>query len=311
MTLQHLLVPTDFSRHAGAALDHAVSLASQFEATLHLLHVVNDPRADAYRIGDAALNIDQAKKQAEEAARERLRSMADMPKSVEVQTAVVQQSDSDVTESIQEYVGAQAIDLIVMGTHGRSRLGHMVLGGVANTLIRRTACPVMTVREREEEAEFGVARAYEHLLAPIDFSDPARWALRLSKEIAARYKATQHLLFVAERRVLPTFSDTGLPGISVVEMDPDIVANAEAALEELNEHVGGPEVSSAYHVQKGDVADDIVNFAEANDADLIVMATRGLTGLNRFMLGSNTERVIRAAPCPVVTVPPPHDERSS
>jgi nucleotide-binding universal stress UspA family protein len=91
-------------------------------------------------------------------------------------------------------------------------------------------------------------------------------------------------------------------------MDPDIVANAETALEELNGNVGGPEVTSAYHVEEGDVAEDIVDFAETNDVDLIVMATRGRTGIDRFVLGNNTEGVVRVAPCPVLTVPPAPDE---
>lgn len=166
----------------------------------------------------------------------------------------------------------------------------------------------MTVRSRGDEADPSPEVNYKNILAPIDFSDHSRRALNISKEIAARYSARQHLLFVAEKRVLPTFSDTGIPGVGVVEMDPEIVANAETALEELNGNVGGPTVESEYHVMEGDVAQDIVSFAGSNEVNLIVMATRGLTGLDRFVLGSNTERVVRAAPCPVLTVPTIPDE---
>ena len=308
MDLRRVLVPTDFSSPADAALSHAVSMADRFGATLHLLHVVTDPRAGWYGLGDAEVQIDRLKSEAEAQARDRLDDMARDSSAVEVQTAVTQRLNQDVADAIREYVAGHSIDLVVMGTHGRRGVGRLVLGSVANRLIRRSACPVMTVRQSGEEAEEPPTVDYEHLLAPIDFSDHSRTALRLTKEIAARYGATQHLLFVAERRVLPTFSDTGIPGIGVVEMDPDIVANAEAALEQLNGHVGGPEVSSAYHVEKGDVAEDIIDFAEANAVDLIVMATRGLTGIDRFVLGSNTERVVRAASCPVLTVPPPRDQ---
>lgn len=303
MTLQHLLVPTDFSASADAAMDHAVSLAHRFHATLHLLHVVNDPGAGLYGLGDAEAKIDQLKGETSSKVRDRLYGMAPDSSAVEVQTAVAQRLNVDVTDAIQDYVGEHAIDLVVMGTHGRGGLGQLVLGSVANTLIRRSTCPVMTVRERKEESNSSLEVDYQNLLAPIDFSDYSRTALRLSKTVADRYGATQHLLFVAEKRVLPTFSDTGIPGVGVVEMDPEIVANAEAALEELHADVGGPEVESAYHVREGDVSQDIIDFAEVNDTDLIVMATRGLTGIDRFVLGSNTERVVRAAPCPVLTVP--------
>jgi nucleotide-binding universal stress UspA family protein len=100
---------------------------------------------------------------------------------------------------------------------------------------------------------------------------------------------------------------TGISGIGVVEMDPEIVAHAEAALEELDGHGAGPEVTSTYHVEEGDVAENIIDFAEAKAAGLIVMATWGLTGIDRFVLGSNTERVVRTAPCPALTVPPVSD----
>jgi nucleotide-binding universal stress UspA family protein len=110
-------------------------------------------------------------------------------------------------------------------------------------------------------------------------------------------------MFVAEQRTVPTFSDTGLPGIGVVEMDPDIVKNAEEALKQLNENIEGPEVKSAYHVREGNVSRNVIDFAETHGVSLIVMATRGLTGVDRFLLGSNTERIVRVAPCPVLTIP--------
>lgn len=304
MHLRHILVPTDFSTPADAALNHAVSLADRFDATLHLLHVVNDPGAGWYGLGEAEVQIDRLKSKAQAQARKRLEGMARETDGAEVRTAVAKRLNFDVVDAIQEYIDGHTVDLVVMGTHGRTGVGQFVLGNVANQLIRRSACPVMTVRQHEEEAEDVPSLEYENLLAPIDFSEHSRGALKITKQIAGRYGATQHLLFVAEKRVLPTFSDTGIPGVGVVEMDPDIVANAEAALEELDGQVDGPEVTSTYHVDEGDVTESIIDFAEAKDVGLIVMATRGLTGIDRFVLGSNTERVVRAAPCPVLTVPP-------
>lgn len=304
MPFKRLLVPTDFSASADAALDHAVSIAGRFQATLHLLHVVNDPGAGLYGLGDAEVKLDRLKQKAESRARERLQELARDSSAVDIRTQVAQRGTLGVGDVVQEYVGSQKSDLVVMGTHGRGGLGRLVLGSVANKLIRRLSCPVMTVREREDSSEPSPEVDYQNLLAPIDFSDHSRTALRLTKTVADRYEGAQQLLFIAEKRVLPTFSDTGIPGVGVVEMDPDIVANAEAALESLNAKVGGPDVESGYHVQEGDVAQTVVDFAESNAVDLIVMATRGLSGINRFVIGSNTERVVRTAPCPVLTVPP-------
>ena len=305
MSVRHLLVPTDFSPHAGAALRHALALAEAFNATVRLLHVVNDPRAGGYGLGDAYVQVDQWRSAAEAEARARLEELADASDGPTVRTDVVERAQLDVADAIAEYTERFPIDLVVMGTHGREGVGRLVLGSVANALIRRSACPVMTVRDRDEdENQTAAPGAYETLLAPIDFSEHSRRALHLAKEIAHPYGATRHLLFVAEKRVLPTFSDTGLPGVGVVEMDPEIVENAAEALEAFDNHVDGPAGPCACHVVEGDVAATIVEFAEANRADLIVMATRGLTGIDRFVLGSNTERVVRRAPCPVLTVPP-------
>ncbi|WP_263840517.1 universal stress protein [Salinibacter sp.] len=296
-----ILVPTDFSPSAEAALAHAVSLADRFGAPLHLLHVVHQTNTDLYGLGTAEAHTDRLREEAEASARAQLAELAPERASQEVHTAVAQDPDGSVAGAIEEYVLDSEIDLVVMGTHGRRGLGRLVLGSVANRLVRREVVPVLTVRRGENGATPPVA--YDNVLAPIDFSDHSKTALRRSKEVASRCGATQHLLFVAETRVQPTFSDTGIPGVSVVEMDPEIVANAEEALDELNASVGGPGVPTACHVEAGGVAQTIVDVADAREADLIVMATRGLTGIDRFVLGGNTERVLRTAPCPVLAVP--------
>jgi len=311
MTPRHILVPTDFSPSAEAALDHALSWANQFRASLHLLHVVHEANTDLYGLGDAEAHIDRLREKAESTAQAQLAELAPDVSAQTVHTAVVPHSRGDVADAIEEYVAHSAIDLVVMGTHGRRGLERYVLGSVTNRVVRRGVAPVLTVRNPGEEADAkGEPVAYDRVLAPIDFSDHSKTALRLSREVTSQYGGTQHLLFVAEQRVVPTFSDTGIPGVGVVEMDSEIVANAEQALEELNASVEGPAVSTTCHVEEGDVAQTIVDFAEARAADLIVMATRGLTGIDRFVLGSNTERVVRTAPCPVLTVPTPPNEKT-
>jgi len=303
MTLENVLIPTDFSACADHALSHAVEVADRFDAQLHILHVVNELDPDWYGITDAQERAVKLRDQIKSEARERLEELAPGKDLHDFETIVSLQLSFDVADSINEYVQEREIDLVVMGTHGRQGIDRLMLGNVANKIIRHTPCPVMTIREEvpwtEEEEEV----VYNDILAPIDFSDHSREALRVSKSSANRYEARLHQLFVAEQRTVPTFSDTGIPGVSVAETDPEILANAEEGLQKLSENVGGPEVESAYHVREGDVSRDIVDFAETNGVNLIVMATRGLTGINRFLLGSNTERIVRVAPCPVLTIP--------
>lgn len=308
MTFRRILVPTDFSESADAALAHAAHLADRYGATLHLLHVVSELNAAWYGIGESEEQADDLDARIQSKAESRLQEISPESSSFDVHTEVVQRLNLNVTGVVLDAAAEHSIDLVVMGTRGHRGVGRLMLGSVAQTIVRRASCPVMTVRA-EAEASTGSQVDYRHVLAPIDFSDHSRHALRLLKGVAARYGAHLHLMFVAEKQVLPRFSDTGLPGFDVVEMDPDIVKNAQAALNSLNEGVAGPDVESSYHVRKGDVAEEVIDFAETRGIDLISMATRGLTGITRFVLGSNTERVVRYAPCPVLTVRGEAEER--
>jgi nucleotide-binding universal stress UspA family protein len=303
MTLDNVLIPTDFSACADHALSHALQVADRFGARLHILHVVNELDPDWYGITDAQERAVKLRDQIKEEARDRLEKLVPGKKEYDIETTVSLQLSFDVADSIREYVDQREIDLVVMGTHGRKGLDRLLLGNVANKLVRHAPCPVMTVREEVPWMEGDEELTYDDILAPIDFSDHSQEALRVSKLFADRYQARLHLMFVAEQRTVPTFSDTGLPGIGVVEMDPEIVKNAEEALKQLNENIEGPEVKSAYHVREGNVSRNVIDFAETHGVSLIVMATRGLTGVDRFLLGSNTERIVRVAPCPVLTIP--------
>lgn len=301
MAFEKILTPTDFSRCADRALTHALDVAARFEAQLHILHVVNELDPTWYGLTGVEDRTTKLRDQIKSEARDRLRALAPDKNLYDFETTVSLQLSFDVARSIQEYVDERDIQLVVMGTHGRTGLDRLMLGSVANKVIRHSPVPVMTVRaDAEETVDQDVAM--NTILAPIDFSTHSREALRTAKQFARRHGAHLDLLFVAETRTVPTFSDTGLPGVGVVEMDSDIVNNAEAGLRQLNQNVGGPDVESDYHVKEGGVADTIVDFAEEQGVNLIVMATRGMTGIDRFVLGSTAERVVRTGSCPVLTI---------
>jgi nucleotide-binding universal stress UspA family protein len=214
----------------------------------------------------------------------------------------------NVKASVHAYVDAHDIDLLVLGSHGRTGVRRLLLGTLTEALIRSAEVPVLTVGERvpweSSREDLDVSR----IVVPVDFSSGSKAALRAAKSLAAFYEAGLDLLFVAEERAVPQFSDTGLPTMGVLRMDPDIVAHADQALLQFAQHVGGPDVAAQAHVATGRVAPTITDFAEDRRADLLVIATRGLSGLDRVLLGSVTERVIRAAPCPTLVVRPGPDD---
>ena len=310
MTLNHLLLPTDFSACADEALAYAAELADRFGATLHLLHVVDEMDPDWFGTADAEERAGALRDEMEGTAKARLRDLTARDTGASVETTVALRSSVDVDQAIVDYAEEEGINLLVMGTHGRRGLDRLVLGSVTETVLRQAPCPVLTVRQGAVPVASGTP-AFQNVLAPIDFSEASHDAVTMADGVAEAYRARLHLLFVAAERTVPTFSDTGLPGLSVVKMDPEIVENAEAALRQLGERLGGRAPESAYHVREGRVAATIVEVAQAEAMDLVVMATQGRQGVDRFWVGSTTERVVRRAPCPVLTMRAGADGRAA
>ena len=146
MTAIHeILVPTDFSEPASAALDYAKSLAADFGSRLHLLHVISTP-AIPWGVEGTSLSWPTLLADLETGAREQLKGLvpADDPLAGRVTMTAIA---GVPVESILDYVTAHHIDLIVMGTHGRGLMGHMLLGSVAERVVRRSPVPVLTLHQ--------------------------------------------------------------------------------------------------------------------------------------------------------------------
>ncbi len=141
--IMNILVPTDFSRPSEQALTYARSLAQRFGASLHLLHVVNRPllaeglAAEAFMNESAALGADMV-----EVAQQRLHKLAPGAASTDVVFGYA-------AKSIVEHASRLGADLIVMGSHGRTGIAHVLLGSVAEAVVRTAPCPVLTVRDQK------------------------------------------------------------------------------------------------------------------------------------------------------------------
>ncbi len=149
-TLKTILVPTDFSDASLAALDYAKGLAAEFGASIHLVHVMEDLLAHAWSAEVYVASMPNLRDEIEKEARERLATVltADEMRQFDVQAAIV--AGNPFLEIIR-YARAQDIDLIVIGTHGRGPIAHMLLGSVAEKVVRKSPCPVLTVRGAQHE----------------------------------------------------------------------------------------------------------------------------------------------------------------
>ena len=164
IALKNILVATDFSQPSDAALLYGRALARNFNATLHVVHVVGTVSSMVYGADAYAVSIPELQQEVEDLARKQLANLLidsdEHP--LEARHAVLTSNSPAV--AIVDYAGRERIDLIVTGTNGRGGVAHLLMGSVAERVVRTAPCPVLTVRHPEHEfvvpdALVAVARA--------------------------------------------------------------------------------------------------------------------------------------------------------
>ncbi|WP_263786534.1 universal stress protein [Salinibacter grassmerensis] len=299
LAIDDLLVARDFSSVSDRAVRYALDVAARTGATLHVLHAdvlheAPDPDADEGRSpGDGFSRFRDAVKQEGTVS-------ADALDAVTIKEVV--RRDVSAGPAIVNYATEADVDLIALGTHGRRGPSRILLGSVAEEVVRRSDQPVLSVRGDADGQSESSPRIVDRILVPVDFSDPSRETLRTAKEWAALYDASIDVLHVVAKRIQPAFYTGGVQ--SIYDMEPDIEQKMMDRLETFVADTGGPERTIRPHVVVGNAAPDIAEFVDTESVDLVAMSTHGRTGLDRFLLGSVAEKVVRYVHCPVLTMKP-------
>ena len=302
--LRNILVPTDFSPSARQALAYGLGLARRSAATLHLMHVMNPVEGDSFSPLKYTPEAHALHKSHDASIYELLETALSEFDTEGLEVELVKRRGMRMSEPILAYAKKEEVDLIVMGTHGRRGIKHLLMGSVASDVVRHAPCDVMAVHEKPTHEENNI----ERILACVDFSPHSDAVLKQAHALAAGYHARLDLLHVVEPLAFPV-SLTGI--CTIYDIVPDLQGKVEERLDKLVSGVEKPEVDIETHITDGHAAHTIIEFAEELDANLIVMATHGLSGLDRFLLGSVTSRVIRLAPCPVFVVKSEHMDREA
>ena len=294
MKIKRILYPTDFSDTARQALTHALFLAEQYDAELHLLHAVvlheYDPNDPEHRFPEPKELLKRMFEIADSEITDLLANQEEKPLKIHE----AKRKGFAAGEVILDYAAEIDADLIVMGTHGRRGAARLLLGSVAAEVVRRAKCPVMTLGHREEPQSI---EAFERILVPIDFSEHSHAAIRYAEELANRYEAGLQLLHVVEVPTYPYFYVP--PEEEYVESRKD---RAVQALNDLASELLETSISCSTHVRNGRSASEIVKFGEESGSDLLVITTHGLSGLDRLLMGSTAEEVLSRVSIPVLTV---------
>lgn len=295
LTIDHVLFPTDFSDGAKRAFPQAVFLADWHDAELHILNVTGRHEHDYV---DMKENFPVPIETLNEWLRRPSQTVSgsNWPDLDPLPLTQTQIESAAPAETIVEYSGEKDIDLIVMGTHGRRGIDRMMFGSVTEEVVRKAPCSVLTVRA---DADVTPGQAVRRILAPIDFSNASDAAIQHAKEIALTYGAEIHLLHVVEQPVYPSsygIDTVSFPTQEVLDRVETQLANT--AREEIGyEHI-------MVEATVGHPPTSIVDYVEAKEVDLVVISTHGRTGLDRMLMGSVAEHVLRHSPSPVFVAKP-------
>ncbi|PIQ61016.1 MAG: hypothetical protein COV99_10500 [Bacteroidetes bacterium CG12_big_fil_rev_8_21_14_0_65_60_17] len=292
--MRTILVPTDFSSSADSALAYAFQFAEVYGADVHILHIVERPMATVPDLPPEIVSLAQDK--AMDAMAQLLRRHGKTEKDVTV-TVKPERLTTSIPEMIGTFAEENRCDLLVMGTHGRRGARRLLLGSVTEEVIRHSRVPALAVREGEEP---DAAKKDRHILVPIDLSDSTDAALRVATDVALKFNARIELLHVVDIGFYPYY---GLLKDPVAELEQKALDVAGKQLEKRAKKLRDVGIDVEIHRRKGHVADRILAFTSENDVDLIVMASHGRSGIDRVLLGSVAERVLRAARVPVMVAP--------
>jgi nucleotide-binding universal stress UspA family protein len=141
------------------------------------------------------------------------------------------------------------------------------------------------------------------ILVPVDFSDYSKKALSIAIEFAVQYKAKLHLIYVVEPLVYP--ADFSMGQVNIPSLDNDHTERAKNELESLKKNEIPADIITEIIIKSGKPFVEIIETAAEKDIDLIIIATHGHTGVEHLFFGSTAEKVVRKAPCPVLTLREP------
>lgn len=278
--MKKILVPTDFSKTADIAVDIASDIARKANAELILLHVVEEASGTSFRItGEVDVSsgwedklftmklIERSKKQMAKAFDDVKATGVKVRQELRVGTAF---------HGMRDIIAEQKVDLVVMGTAGRSKMEEMIIGSNTEKVVRHAKCPVLTVHKKPATTDF------KNIVYATSMSKDEEVFSRIVRKTQQIYDSTVHLVRV------------NTPGnfqrdVIVKKYMQDFAKKLQLKNFTIN-------IFNDLTEEEG-----IIYFADSLNADLIAMATHGRTGFAHVLAGSIAEDVVSHAKRPVLT----------
>jgi len=299
--LKKILCATDFSDCSAAAVRYGVALATELNAVLYVCHIIDVPFAGMY--GEANPDPVQLERRSTAFASEQMKELiGDASLKWEPIVAIGHTADE-----IARIAGEKGAELVVSGTHGRSGLRRFLLGSVTERLMRVVQCPLLVVRGAAVDGEaWKEGFRLKRILVGCDFSPFSGLAVQHAVSLAQEFEAELHLVHVLE---WSAYKDMVRTGSEVLEdIRHDVAAQMREKLEQLVPDEAKNWCRPVINLVAGRPHEELSKYALVNDIDLISVGVRGRGLVETLFVGSNTDRLIRQSPCPVLSVRPLADE---
>ena len=288
MNIKNVLVPVDFSPPSRLAVDHAVSLAREFQGRLTLLHVVESVPAfaDSFRIETAGIQKEQ-----EEQALRMLSALLGAEDQDDLDLRVVIKS-GDIKGEICEAIREAKADIVVMGTHGRGLFGRLFIGSITEGILRKVSIPVLTICHVVQPREF------KRILFATDLSGGSEQAFDFALEFARTVHSDLVILHAIHNM------GSAYEGVeTLADVNEYSVDEAKARLATFRAGADRSKIKAETIVVEDVPADAILKAADEQVPDLILIAVQKKGLVERALLGTTAERVVREAKVPVLCVP--------
>ncbi len=296
MQIKQILVPTDFSENAQHAASYAIELATLCSAKLHLLHT---PVIPTYLLMDLSYSpgpeaVTRILNDSQEAIDEQAKGIA--ASGVEYFTAI---REGTVHEVIRDYAKEHDVDLVVVGTHGRTGVSKLMYGSVTERVLKTVHTPIIVVPPEGGTAPSSIVIAY-------DFSAPAKRAANVARAIHGLCHGPLHLVH-SYLDVWGEYTDRGaVVGESAEKRRKALRLGLEEMLQTDAKELFSIDAQNIQtHLVTGDTAESILRVAEDVGATLICAGTTGKSGIERLLIGSVARRLLHDSKIPLLLI---HDD---
>ena len=304
-TFKNIVLTTDFSLNASAALPYAVALAKPHNGTIHLFHVIEHEDFAAFSTFGNLFRSSSWITNRRDECQQKLTALAkDFEATYGVKFVGIWAAGNPVKE-IVHYAREAYADIVVISTHGRTGLPHLMLGSIAERVTRLSDVPVLTIRPGEPLPDNSCH--FSTILLPTDFSQNAIAAEPYAMELAKQRGGKILLANVIDDSIFyASEADPTSAGVAAIEdWVKTLRIESDINLKERAEFLARESGLVVEPVQLvGRVTNMLFTLIHERQVDLVVMSTHGFTGLSRLMLGSIAEDVVQTSTVPVLSVKP-------